>query len=310
MTTRAPIELSQIGLDPHAFTYSDKKSFRGPCPQCGGVRRFVIFTDKPFPLYYGYCDLCGCEIKAWQKVRVQFDHEQAAAFEAQRAREEAEKAEKRKAKLAEFTTRELWLELQSRMSMEQVDWWESQGIPQDIQKYLHIGYTPDKVYYDDNKQLSHSDAFTIPWFGQGFQFLTMQYRLLAPHIDRRYIFENDLGGGRFYYMTEPDKPIGDKVIICEGAKKAIVTQFWLIEDGFTVLGCASANTFDAALHATKDCGLRYIVTDPGADYWLNKYVATNKKTTHAVRLPAKIDDMWIKYGLDRSTFTGILQNAL
>jgi hypothetical protein len=138
----------------------------------------------------------------------------------------------------------------------------------------------------------------------------MQYRLIND-FDRRYIFEDGLGGGTLYYMTEPDQPIKDKVIICEGAKKAIVTQFWLLpDDSFTVLAASSANTFGAALDATKDCGLRYVIMDPGTEYWANKAVATNRKTTHAVRLPAKIDDMWKDYGLERSIFTNILRNAI
>jgi hypothetical protein len=138
----------------------------------------------------------------------------------------------------------------------------------------------------------------------------MQYRLIKD-FDRRYIFEDGLGGGRYFYMTTPDQPINDKVILCEGAKKGIVAQFWLIpDDSYTVLCASSANTFDAALEATKECGLRYIITDPGSDFYQRKAVATNKKTTHAIRLPYKIDDAWKSYGLDRSQFTSIMQNAL
>jgi len=86
---KAPIELQQIGLNPHDFHYSDKKSWRGPCPQCGGHHRFVVFTDHEWPLWHGYCDQCAMKIKAWQKVRVQYDPQRAAAMEAEQAREEA-----------------------------------------------------------------------------------------------------------------------------------------------------------------------------------------------------------------------------
>lgn len=310
MSAHPPVEIAQLGLDPSKFHYSDKKSWRGSCPNCGGSRRFVLFTDNVFPLWFGYCDECGTRIKAWEKVKMQYDPQKAAAMEAERARDEAERVEYRRAKLAEFTTKEIWNELHERMTAEHIDWWESQGIPESIQQYLHIGYTPSKGFYGEDKTLLHSPAYTIPWFSQGFKFNTMQYRLLA-NVDRRYIFEDGLGGGRFFYMTTPDKPITDKVIICEGAKKGIVSQFWLIpDDSFTVLAASSANTFDAALEATKDCGLRYIIMDPGADFYARKAVSTNKKTTHNVRLPYKIDDAWMKYGLDRSQFTNIIQNAI
>lgn len=310
MSAHAPIQLQYIGLNPHDFKYSDARSWRGPCPRCGGHRRFVIFTDHEFPLWHGYCDECGVKIKAWEKVRVQYDPLKAAALEAERARAEAERAEYRKKKLAEFTTHEIWNELHERMTSEHIDWWESQGVPESIQQYLHIGYTSDKCFYDDDKNLQHSPAYTIPWFNKDFAFVTMQYRLMRD-VDRRYIFENGLAGGGAYYMTTPDRPMTDKVIICEGVKKAIVTQFWLIpDDSYTVLAASSANTFGAALEATKSCSLRYIITDPGAEIWSQRAVTTNRKTTHAIRLPFKIDDGWMKYGLDRRQFTNIMQNAL
>ena len=142
----APVEFQQIGLDPHAFHFSDSKSWRGPCPQCGGHRRFVMFTDNEFPLWHGYCDQCGYKIKVWQKVRFQYDPKRAAEMEARQAREEAERAERRRAKLAQFTTAELWAELRDRMTAEHVQWWESNGIPAEIQRYLSIGYLADKKY--------------------------------------------------------------------------------------------------------------------------------------------------------------------
>lgn len=305
----APLEIAQIGLDPSRFFYSDKKSFRGPCPQCGGTRRFVIFTDHEWPLFHGYCDQCGYKIKAWERVKYHLDPIKLEACRREREAEERIEAEARKLKLAEFTTAELWNELHARMTDEHIVWWENNGIPRGLQDYLHIGFNPDKAYYDDDKVLCHSPAFTIPWFGPGFQFLTMQYRLIN-NTNRRYIFEDGLGGGRHFYMTEPDQPIGDKVVVCEGAKKAIVTQFWLA-DGFTVLAASSANTFDAALEATKDCGLRYVIFDPDVKpYWIQKAIATNPKTTHAVRLPFKIDDGWLHYDLDRSKFMKILETSL
>ena len=306
----APVQLAQIGLDPSKFHYSDKKSWRGPCPKCGGSRRFCIFTDHEFPLWNGFCDECGMTLKAWEQVKMQYDPHKAAIMEAERAREEAAQAEKRRRKLAEFTTKEIWNELHERMTADSIDWWETQGVPESIQNYLHIGYTPDKPFYNDDKVLLHSPAYTIPWFSQNFHFNTMQYRLMA-NVDRRYIFEDGLGGGRYFYMTTPDKPITDKVIICEGAKKGIVTQFWLIpNDSYTVIAASSANTFSAALEATKECGLRYVITDPGSETWARRAVDTNKKTTHHIRLPFKIDDGWMNYGLDRSQFTNIMQNAI
>lgn len=302
----APNELLSIGLDPHAFKYSDEKTWRGPCPSCGGHRRFVIFTDNEYPLWHGYCDECGAKIKAWEKVRVQYDPQKAAALEAQRAREEAERAEYRRQKLSEFTTAELWAELRDRMTNEHIEWWESQGIPEDIQRFLSIGFKSEKRYKDGEGLDRISPAYTIPWFGQNFVFKTMQYRLNAPNIPDRYRFEYGLpGGGSCYYMSDPSEPIRDKVIICEGAKKAIVTWFHLATD-FTVLGSASNKTLRPALDATKDCGLRYLILDPGSERHAFK-TAKEEKNLKAVYLPMKIDDMVLAGYLDGDSFKNILR---
>lgn len=306
----APQEFSQLGLEVDKFFYSDQKSYRGPCPECGGTHRFLMFTDHEWPLWHGYCDECGTKIKAWERVRTQIDPEKRAAFIAERQRQEAERAAYRKEKLASFTTHELWQELSERMTNEHIEWWESQGIPEGIQQYLRIGFTPDKVYRDKQKELKHSPAFTIPWWGQNFEFKTMQYRLLQPENPKdRYRFEEGLGGGgEHYYMTDPAEPIGDKVIICEGAKKGIVTYFWLAPSGehFTVICAPSHNTLGPALEATKDCGLRYIVLDPGSERRAF-LLAREHKNTKAVYLPEKIDDLYIHHGFDRVQFQNVLR---
>jgi len=304
----APAELQQIGLDPHAFSYSDAKSWRGACPQCGGTRRFVIFTDHEFPLWHGYCDECGCKIKAWEKVRMQYDPQRAAALSAEQARKEQERIEYRRVKLAEFTTAELWAELRDRMTTENIEWWESQGVPEDIQRYLSIGYKADKMYYDGEKQERHSPAYTIPWFGQDFKFETMQYRLCGEGIADRYRFEYGLdGGGKHFYRADPSEPLKDRVIICEGAKKAIVTWFHLSNmKDFTVIAASSNNTLSPALEATKDCGQRYLILDPGSERKAST-TAREQKNLKAVYLPSKIDDMVTAGHIERDDFDKILR---
>jgi len=305
---KPPLELSQLGLDVNSFRYSDAKSWRGACPQCGGSRRFVIFTDHEFPLWYGYCDECGTNIKAWEKVRTKYDPQRAAAMETERARDEAERAEYRKNKLAEFTTHELWSELRDRMTTANIEWWESQGVPEDIQRYLSIGYKADKMYYDGDKIERHSPAYTIPWFGLNFTFKTMQYRLCGDGIADRYRFEYGLdGGGKHFYMPDPAEPIKDRVIICEGAKKAIVTWFHLANiNDFTVIAASSNNTLNPALAATKDCGQRFLILDPGSE---RKAFMTAKENNNlkAVYLSEKIDDAFLSNHINRDDFGKILR---
>jgi hypothetical protein len=310
MSKPAPSEFIAIGLNPHDFMYSDEKSWRGPCPSCGGHRRFVMFTDNEYPLWHGYCDECGTKMKVWERVRVQYDPLRAEQIRAEQERQEADRREYRKNKLAEFTTAELWAELRDRMTEEHVNWWESQGVPEPIQRFLSIGFKADKMYRDGNGDMQHSPAYTIPWFGQNFEFLTMQYRLIAPNITDRYRFEYGLdGGGKHYYTADPSEPMKDQVIICEGAKKAIVTWYWLSElSRFSTIAVSSNNTLTPALEATKDCGMRYLILDPGSE---RRAFMTAKEhpNVKAIYLPEKIDDMVLAGHIDRDTFERILKSS-
>ena len=229
MNRTAPVELAQIGLDPSQFKYSDDRSWRGPCPVCGGHRRFVVFTDHEWPMFNGYCDDCGKTIKAWQLVTCQITDEQRKAAQERAAEQERIREQHRREMLAKFTTAELWQELNRRLSAEHRAQWEAWGVPVEWQDYLELGYTPNKQYRDDTGDLRQSAAYTIPYFHydetapQSRKFETMQYRLFdAPNPNDRYRFEYGLQAT--YYQTVPNEPIGDEAVICEGAKKGIVTR--------------------------------------------------------------------------------------
>jgi len=197
--------------------------------------------------------------------------------------------------------------LRDRMTTPHIEWWESQGIPEDIQRFLSIGFKADKMYYDGDRNERHSPAYTIPWFGQNFKFETMQYRLCAEGITDRYRFEYGLdGGGKHFYMSDPSEPIKDNVIICEGAKKAIVTWLHLAPIGFTVIAASSNNTLLPALEATKDCWRRYLILDPGSERRAFQ-AAKENKNLKAVFMPEKIDDSFLAGHIDRDQFSNILR---
>lgn len=320
----APPQLAEIGLDPSAFHYSDSRSWRGPCPACMGHRRFVMFTDHEYPLWHGFCDVCGYKIKVWEKTRRPIDPEFLARAKAGAEREENARAERLAVKLAEFTSADLWSELCRRMGAEQIAWWENRGVPEDIQKYLKLGWMPDKMFYSDDIEY-HSPAYSIPWFSENFNFRTMQYRLLnPPDPSDKYRFEKDLpGGGSLYYMTDPGESIKDHVIVCEGAIKGIVTWYWLSEwNKYTTISTASSRTIGACLPALKDADVIYYIPDPDAfrrppnaknstyESAIQKFrEAGLSNRVHTVRLPCKIDDCVTEYGLTRERFGAILNQA-
>lgn len=305
----APAQLDQIGLPPHLFKYSDTRSWRGPCPACGGHRRFVVFTDHEWPMWHGYCDECSYTIKAWEKVIFQVSDEQRDR--ARRIVEDIERkrAEDRQAKLAQFTTSELWQELHRRLTLDHRAQWAAWGIPEEWQDYLELGFTPDKVYRDSDGELRHTPAYTIPYFHYTTgkpQFKTLQYRLFkADNPADRYRFEQGLQAS--YYMTTPTDPIGDQVVICEGAKKGIVTRINLTD--YTVLAVPSKGTWAGIVEAVKQCGRVYVILDPDAIANAVKLARSIGPQARIVRLPIKIDDAVIDCGLERETFGNIIRQA-
>lgn len=304
-----PAEFGQLGLDTANFRRSDNRSFRGPCPTCGGHRRFVIFVDHEWPLNYGYCSECGQELRAWLKFPRQIDPARLQQMRDEEKQALEERRQRRMSKLEELRQAEVWLTYHDRMTEEQKWWWESQGIPEGIQSYLSLGHIEEKRYYDHDMQLLSSPAYTIPFFGPDFKLVTMQYRLESPaNPNDRYRFEEGLGGGGEHVYYPDPSPIKDKVIICEGAKKSIVCCYLLapIPLNFTVIGCSSSNTVGTALKLTEQCGLRIVILDPDATNWSRRAVESNPKTTRELRLPAKLDDAYLEFGLDRSMFARML----
>jgi len=220
-----------------------------------------------------------------------------------KALEEQRNAEELAEYLAKFTEKEQWIAFQKCMKEENRMWWRAQGISDDWQDYLKLGYINDKPYYDRNKKLNHSPAYTIPFFHYGFKFQNMQYRLQDPlNPNDRYRFEAGLKP--VYYMTEPEIPIQDQVMICEGAKKAIVTNITYERDNnenVSVIATPSKVDYGGAIEAVKDCGRVWIIPDPdawnkpiraAANWQPSPVVMATRigKAARIVRLPVKVDD--------------------
>lgn len=261
---------------------------------------------------FGYCDDCGKEIKAWQVVTYQITEEQRASAQQRAADQERIREQHRREMLARFTVTELWQELNRRLSAEHRAQWEAWGVPSEWQDYLELGYTPDKTYRDDTGALRHTPAYTIPYFhhdatAQGSRkFETMQYRLFdAPNPSDRYRFEHGLQAT--YYMTVPTDPIGDEVVICEGAKKGVVTRISLT--GLCVLAVPSKGSWGGIVEAVKDCGRVHVLLDPDATLQAVRMARQIGKAARVVRLNHKVDDLALQYGMDASDFAAALKWA-
>lgn len=310
------------------------------CPFCQ-----VSFTGGPALQVFGekyHCFGCGahgdaidymqkrdgvdfveaCRRLGWNGGEQDAQSVQRALIERQQRKieQDRQRANRLDEVLAEFSHDEIWAAFNRRMTADHVAWWELQGIPKEWQDYLRLGYTPDKPYYDRTGQLRHSPAYTIPYFHTGFEFRNMQYRLQDPANPKdRYRFE---GGLRTtYYVVEPSQPIQDNVIICEGAKKAIVCKVYGdTGDRVTVLGVPSKVDSGGVLDVVSECAHVWFVYDPDAferpvnagHDWKPTPIKLAEKLGHAarvVRLPFKSDDGFVQHGLEAEAWKSALRQA-
>jgi hypothetical protein len=311
MTATPPFELARLGLDRDRFQKAGAKGWRGPCPRCGGNRHLLIFTDHPFPKWHCECQSCG--LKAWADqlepaVKVELTPEEKRRFAEQRAAQQAAAEKERLALLNEYTAAELWEACARKLADDHRAWWEQQGIPAAWQDYLRIGFQPSKVYRGANGELHTSAAYTIPYFHTGWEFVTLQYRLFdPPTVTDRYRWEKGLGTA--YYDTQPEHPIGERVIICEGAKKAIVTAVYTPE-AYSVLAVPSKADFGGVAAAVQDASAVYVLLDPDAGQRARKLAGEIGPAARVVSMPVKVDDALVRYGATTADLLAYLRTAV
>jgi len=303
----APAELSLLGLDRERFKRSDSKAWRGPCPQCGGKRRFAVFTYKPFPKWICVCD--HCHLKVWADQLVPSLKSEISPAEREkwtREREErtAKELDAQRIKRERLVNERPWIKYHSKLNKEHRSQWLSWGISDEWQDKLLLGYCI-KQYIDSTGARRSSPAYVIPYFHTEMEFITLQYRLFnCPNPNDRYRFEYGLGTS--YYQTAPDKPIGKVALITEGVKKGIVTKIYGGLD-LSVLSIPSKSDFAGVVNAVKHCKKVYVLLDPDAELWAIELCTRIGTTSKMVILPEKIDDLILK---DVSAAPAILSTAL
>jgi len=296
---RVPLDVFRsAGLDASRFFRSDSISVRGPC-WCGGHRRLAVWLAK-----CNYqCDVCG---RKGFLINRRPDANTLAQMKAQAALAAERRDRERLARLTEYTSHELWNELHDRLTDDHRIWWENQGVPRDWQDYLKLGYDAHRKYRGQDGQIHVSPAYTIPFFHRDWTFKTIQFRLNSvQYPQERYRFIQGLG--TCFYMSTPNQPLGDEVLVVEGAKKAMVAHIhgW----GGCVLAVPSRSDFGGIQQAVADCGRCYILLDPDATPQAYKLGRSIGKSARVVELPVKVDDGLMQYGLTRDGLASALRYA-
>lgn len=283
--------------------------FSSTCPNCGGMQRTGgeypdrcrWFTDgKP----RGWCRRCGGIFWPDEASGSKITPEEMEQWRREREATELRRKQAAERALEHLRAEKGWLEYVALMDARTRQQWRNWGVPDDWQAYWQLGYLPGKVYYDRSGEEQVSPAYTIPYFHTDFEFVTLQYRLNAADPAQRYRFEKGLRTA--YFQTLPSEPIGERALIVEGAKKAMVTHIYG-GTGTSVLAVPSKADFGGVAAAVQHCEQVFILLDPDAEARARLLAGQVGQRARVGALPDKVDDFILA---DRGNAPRLLATAL
>lgn len=303
------------------IAYRGGNEWSSACPQCGGGRggrdlsdRFRLFAPSDGKGARGWCRRCG--YFAWAEEGKAIDPEKAAAAEALRQQYMMQEAARLTAKIAELQQRAYWRGYHDAMREPHRALWRQAGIPDSMQDYWQLGFTP---HYSDEIP---SPALTIPYFAPSWSATNVQYRLTSPpQPNDKYRFSSGLRPG--LWLTLPDEEPSGACLVMEGMKKAAVTFIELVakaEHKITIVAFPSKTPTQEMMDALKECDPVYLALDPDAYHPPREgngrsAVARisskmNQERVRLVRLPEKADDLFNVYKFSPATFMRYVSQAV
>lgn len=279
---RPPNELALFGVPAEKFRPAGRTSWRGPCPRCGGTRRFSVFTNHPFPAWNGFCSDCG--FNAWlNQVAPQVGRAKPEDWRAAQAEQQQQRtleAQVRERKLQRYGERATAFHYNRNLNYHRRRQWELVGIPPDWQNHWQLGWTQRTI---GGLRL---EAMTIPIVDYRGVLVNCQYRYVDPPPGMaRYHGEKDLPAAVFIACPEGRLPVA---WVVEGAKKAMVLYIHAADAGVQVYGIPGQLTWGRLPEYLPQHERVYLLPDPGA------VSAMRRLYEHGavVELPGKPDD-WL-----------------
>ena len=184
--------------------------------------------------------------------------------------------------------------------------WEVRGIPDTLQNWWQLGYRQNYKIHTKAGWWG-TPTLTIPIFEPGWTCINVRHRLLNPYSPNDKYRPERAGLGSSPFIADPD--IGydtERILVVEGEIKSMVTWLTMDEPGIQVIGIPGKGQFGKVLEQIKGRSV-YICFDPDATDQAEK--AARLVDGRVIRLPEKIDDLIIKYGLGKGWALSLLKTA-
>lgn len=308
-----PSEFASLGLSGEFIGLRGGREWHGPCPFCFGTDRFRIHTDHPFPKWNYACRQCGKSGWADQlnpTLREEIDPAKLEYLREAERQRQAARAVEMKTALDKFSLGEIWQYLHQRMNEENYKWWEKQGISREWADFWQLGYIKEKPFENNGERFIRS-AYTIPKFDLNWQPVNMDYRLLDPP-DGVGKYRPEYGLPAAPFLSRPDEAsFSDEVFVVEGSKKAAVvaTHQEPGQQAKQVIGLPSCNSWAGMDDRLSACGRVWVIFDPDAQVWADKFARRIGQAARLVELPVKPDDAFVTYGMTPYNWKQILKHA-
>jgi len=295
------------GLDPISYVETTfgialkkvgRDEWAGPCPWCGGNDRFHVWERgnywcRPGP---GHCGAEGWVDKLAGKDAP--TAEQRLEWRVAKLERQHQEHEQRLSRLEEMARCKDHIRYHEALTDEAREYWWSEGITDEsIERYL-LGWCPRCPTYPE------SPSYTIP-ITRHDVLQNIRHRLQRPNGSGKYRPHRAGLGNSLYLADLLDEP-RESIIVTEGEKKAIVST----QSGFPAVGVCGKRSFKREWIPLFDSvQVVYIALDPDATESAFRLGALFNGRARVARLPAKLDDMIVRFGANSDDIEAYLRTA-
>ena len=247
----------------------------------------------------------------------------AAEIAERTARELEEKIREAEKALKELREAQSWTIYHEQITETARQIWAERGVSETWQDIWQLGYVADYPLWrkDDGAWVDwwHSPTIVFPVWGNGWQVNNVKHRLLVePPTGGKYHTEKrNVPAAPF--ITDPDRT-GGPLLLLEGEIKSMVAYITLDDPGFQVAGLPGATPDPGMWQAFENYDPIYLCLDPDAyDRSIQKpdnpapveraVSALGTDRVRMIRLPDKIDDLILRYGLGKDWMRQLLKTA-